>query len=102
MRFEEQWLGRAFCIVAPASARYVDGTTGAWLNFACHASNVVEAATLIQRECAENDLIVMGLEYLMCRAFMDREPSKYEMTLIRKLPKYPVQFKDVFTFKPDG
>ena len=95
----EIWLGRAFCTVARSNA---EPAKSALLNFACNAPDVVSAAQLVQRECQENAMQVQGFEYLMCRPYMDREPSEYEMELISKLIEYPVQFRDVFVFGADG
>ena len=102
MRDEEIWLGRAFCTLIRGSEKHSPDAIGGLLTFACHAGDIVEATTLIKKECLENDSVVMGFEYLMCKAYMDREPSEYEITLIERLSLYPVQFHNFHTFKSDG
>jgi|SRR6476646_7102490 len=98
---EQTWLGRATCSILPNSTRY-GKNTGATLNFACRAKDVAEAAALIQRECLENDLVIRGFGHLECRAYLDEEPSDYEIELIERLSLYPVQFHDVYTYPSDG
>jgi hypothetical protein len=102
MQDDEIWLGRAFCTLVRGSEKYPSDAIGAVMNFACQAADIVEATSLIRKECLENDLVVMGFEYLMCRAYLDREPSDYEIALIERLSSYPVQFHNVYTFKSDG
>jgi len=102
MQDDEIWLGRAFCIPVRGSEKFSPDEIGAVLNFTCQAANIVDATSLIRKECLENDLVVMGFEYLMCKAYMDREPSDYEAVLIERLSSYPVQFHDVYTYKSDG
>ena len=102
MRDEEIWLGRAFCTLIRGSEKHSLDSIGGLLTFACRAGGIVDATVLIQKECLENDLIVMGFEYLMCKAYMDRELSDYENLLVERLLSYPVQFHDLHTFKSDG
>jgi hypothetical protein len=98
----EIWIGRAFCTVAAEKPKPSSKTNGALLNFACTAEDVATAVRLIVSECQDNEMVVQGFEYLMCKAYMDREPSEYEIELIGKLKDYPVQFRDVFVFGPDA
>jgi hypothetical protein len=98
---DQIWLGCAVCSVVRNSARY-GNNIGAILNFACYAKDIIEATALVHAECLENDLVVRGFDYLVCRAYMDDEPSQYEAELIQKLSSYPVQFDDVHTYPADA
>jgi hypothetical protein len=98
----ETWVGRAICSIVSGSTRYDREFSGAYLNFACAAENVSACVDLAVKECEENDLLIIGFEFLECVAFMDRELSEYERGLVEALPGYPVQFVNVHLFKPDS
>lgn len=92
------WLGCAVCVGALGPDRHETGSRGAFLNFVCHAGDIVEAVALIHKECLENDLVIAGFEWLTCQAYLEREPSEYELRLIAKLPSHPVQFRNLHSF----
>lgn len=102
--FPEQniWLGKALCAVSPTHHQFADGYRGAIFVFACMSDDISGAVKQICQESSENNLSVIGLDYLYNRAHMEREPTEYERGLIGKLNSYPVQFEDIHFYKADA
>jgi hypothetical protein len=99
---DKVWLGKALCVPTPRNKEYEKGFRGAILVFACLATDIVHCVNLLSAECADNELVLNGFEYLFDKTYMDREPSDYEEQLVSKLSKYPVQFENVHFFKSDA
>ena len=98
----KQWLGRADCVLPDDHPKRQEGYRGALMTFACLASDIGSCVKLLQNECLENNLVVVGFEYLFNRDYMDRDSSEYEEELILKLVYYPVQFHNVHFYKLDS
>ncbi len=93
------WLGTANCTLFSEHEQYQLGYRGAVLIFVVLADSLMDAVQLIENECLENKLMIVGFERLSNRAYLDGEPSDYEAKLISRLAQYPVQFEDVHFFK---
>ena len=91
MRDEEIWLGRAFCTLIRGGEMHSPIAIGGVRTFTCRAAwpSLTPRLCILTKECLENDLIVMGFEYLMCKAYMDRELSDYETVLVETLAVLP-------------
>jgi hypothetical protein len=100
--FNIVWLGKALCYLESSNSQYLEGNRGAYLIFVVSSKNLGEAVNLICSELLENGLKIVGFEYFFAEKYLDREPSNYEIRLIERLDKYPVQFENVHFFKGDG
>jgi hypothetical protein len=96
------WLGKGFCTLTPENDQYEAGHRGAYVVFACQARDIVECCQQVRNELVEHRLVLVGFEYLIDQAHIDRELSTYERELIDRLGAYPVQFQNVHYFKGDA
>lgn len=96
------WLGRAVCVLDGSNEQYLNGYNGAIFNFACKANNIIHCTELIFKEAQENNLVIIGFEFLSAVENMERIPSEYEQELILSTELYPVQFRNVHFFKMDS
>ncbi len=102
MTLDRNWFGKAFCTVGEDCPEYLAGHRSALFVFAASAPTLLECVALVDKVSNDNQLHIVGFEYLFQKEYMDRELSIYEQQLESALDSYPVQFKNVHYALPDA
>jgi hypothetical protein len=96
------WIGTAFCALGRGHDQSDLGFRGAYVPFACEASDIVECCRILASELADNKLTLKGLSDLTDVTYHAAALTEYQQRLINRLKGYPVQFENVHYFKADG
>lgn len=96
------WTGCAVLLLADSNPKRAEGFIGAFCNFACAATDLVQVIDLLYRELDESGYVVVGLKDTLMIQMLDRPLTDYEEELIEATREYPVQFKNVHLHKGDA
>ncbi|WP_230781773.1 hypothetical protein [Sphingomonas sp. Leaf37] len=93
------WLGRALVNAVDGSQQAKRGYSSAYGLVASTAENVVGSVVQLAKELEENEVSLVGFDWLLPTDEMQRELTSEEAELVAGLNAYPVQFKEFHWFK---